>query len=124
MTVEDRSDLSRVRPMKKLCRPKRKTGGRNVQGVITARHRGGGHKRKYRIIDFKRTKDNLPARVETLEYDPNRSCNIAAVCYADGERRYILAPHGLAIDDVIHAIELQNIGISESHFYFQSTRIF
>ncbi len=101
MTAEDRSGLSRVRPPKKLSQPKPKKSGRNFQGVITARHRGGGHKRKYRIIDFRRNKDDIPARVETIEYDPNRSCRIALVCYADGERRYILAPQELAIDDVV-----------------------
>ena len=101
MSAEDRSGLSRVRPLKRLSRPKPKTAGRNFQGIITARHRGGGHKRKYRIIDFARKKDDIPARVETLEYDPNRSCHIARVCYADGERRYILAPHGLVVDDVV-----------------------
>ena len=101
MTAEDRSGLSKVRPPKKLVRPKKKTGGRNFQGVITARHRGGGHKRKYRVIDFRRNKDDIPARVETIEYDPNRSCHIALVCYADGERRYILAPEKLAVGDVV-----------------------
>jgi len=91
----DRSGLSHVRPPKKLSKPQRKTGGRNFQGFITCRHRGGGHKQRYRFIDFMRDKDNIPARVETIEYDPNRSCYISLLCYADGERRYIIAPRGV-----------------------------
>jgi len=101
MSTVDRSGLSHVRPPKKLSHTQRKTGGRNFQGVITCRHHGGGHKQRYRFIDFRRDKDNIPARVETIEYDPNRSCYIALVCYADGERRYILAPHQLAVGDTV-----------------------
>jgi large subunit ribosomal protein L2 len=95
-TVSDFADLTPgVKPEKTLLRPKRKTGGRNNQGRITARHRGGGHKRRYRLIDFRRDKDNVPARVRSVEYDPNRSARIALLHYADGEKRYILAPQGL-----------------------------
>jgi len=101
MSTVDRSDLSRVRPPKKLSYTKRKTSGRNFQGVITTRHRGGGHKKRYRMIDFRRDKDGISARVETIEYDPNRSCYIALVCYTDGERRYILAPYQMAVGDSV-----------------------
>lgn len=78
-------------------------GGRNNTGKMTVRHQGGGHKRQYRIIDFKRTKDNIPARVATIEYDPNRSARIALLNYADGEKRYIIAPHGLKVGDVVYS---------------------
>ena len=87
---------SENRPHKPLLVKHSKTGGRNNRGRISIRHRGGGHKRRYRLIDFRRDKVGIPARVERIEYDPNRSANIALLCYADGERRYILAPHGLA----------------------------
>ena len=88
-------------PYKPLLDGKSKSGGRNNAGRITTRHRGGGHKQRYRIIDFKRNKDDINAQVERLEYDPNRSANIALLKYADGERRYIIAPKGLAPDDVV-----------------------
>lgn len=84
-------------PHKPLLDVKKRSGGRNNKGGVTIWHRGGGHKRRYRVVDFRRDKLGIPARVETLEYDPNRSANLALVCYADGERRYILAPDGLAI---------------------------
>ena len=96
-SVVEYDELAKKRPEKKLCRPLVKKGGRNHQGIITARHRGGGHKRLYRIIDFKRTKDDVAAKVIALEYDPNRTCHIALLEYADGERRYILAPKGLTV---------------------------
>jgi large subunit ribosomal protein L2 len=89
------------KPEKSLLRPLRRTGGRNNQGVTTCRFRGGGHKRMYRIIDFKRRKDDVPATVTHIEYDPNRSCRIALLQYEDGEKRYILAPAGLAAGDVV-----------------------
>ncbi len=92
-------ELSRVKPEKSLLRVLRKTGGRNANGRITARHRGGGHKRHYRIIDFKRDKQGVPASVASIEYDPNRSARIALLHYADGEKRYILAPASLAVGD-------------------------
>ncbi|MCP4690862.1 MAG: 50S ribosomal protein L2 [Desulfobacterales bacterium] len=94
-------EISRVKPEKSLLRPLRKSGGRNANGRITARHRGGGHKRHYRIIDFKRDKIGVPARVATIEYDPNRSARIALLHYADGEKRYILAPVKLAVGDMV-----------------------
>jgi len=95
-SVSDFAELTPgVKPEKSLLAPKRRTGGRNNQGRITARHRGGGHKRMYRLIDFRRNKDGVPARVHSIEYDPNRSARIALLHYVDGEKRYILAPNGL-----------------------------
>lgn len=90
-----------VKPLKALLKPKKRTNGRNNHGHITTRHRGGGHKRRYRIIDFIRDKENIPARVASIEYDPNRSGYIALLHYADGEKRYILAPHGLKEGDTV-----------------------
>ncbi len=95
MTSSDFSEITKDTPEKSLCAPLSKTAGRNNQGKITVRHRGGGAKRKYRIIDFKRNKDGIPATVIGIEYDPNRTANIALICYADGEKAYILAPQGL-----------------------------
>lgn len=95
-SVSDFAELSPgAKPEKALLRPLTKTGGRNNQGKITARHRGGGHKRRYRIVDFRRNKDDVPARVASIQYDPNRSARIALLHYADGEKRYIIAPDGL-----------------------------
>ncbi len=94
-------DLHKGAPYAPLLEKKSKSGGRNNQGRITTRHKGGGHKQHYRVIDFKRNKDNIPARVERLEYDPNRSAHIALVLYADGERRYIIAPRGLKAGDAL-----------------------
>ena len=90
-----------VKPEKNLLLPKKRTNGRNNKGHITCRHKGGGHKRKYRSIDFKRDKENIPAKVASIEYDPNRSAYIALLHYVDGEKRYILAPHGLKAGDVV-----------------------
>lgn len=101
MTVTDFSGLSKVEPEKSLIRVLKKNSGRNNTGRITVRHRGGGNRRKYRVIDFKRNKHGMPATVLTLEYDPNRSAHIALVQYEDGEKRYILAPHLLKVGDVI-----------------------
>ncbi len=101
MSVPDFSEITTDKPYKPLCVPLKKTGGRNNQGRITAWQRGGGNKRLYRIIDFKRDKFGVPATVETIEYDPNRSARIALLKYADGERRYILAPDGLKVGDVL-----------------------
>ena len=103
MTVTDYSCLSKVAPEKSLLAPIKSTAGRNSYGRITVRHRGGGNRRKYRIIDFKRDKQGMNATVLTLEYDPNRSAFIALVQYEDGEKRYIIAPNGLAVGDVIRA---------------------
>lgn len=88
-------------PEKSLLKPMKKSGGRNSSGKMTMRHRGGGHKRKYRIIDFKRDKDSVPAKVVSIQYDPNRSARIALLAYADGEKRYILAPNGLAVGQTL-----------------------
>lgn len=97
MTVSTFEEITTDKPEKSLTAPLKKKAGRNNQGRITTRHHGGGHKRKYRIIDFKRNKDGIPGRVATIEYDPNRSANIALIHYADGEKRYILAPKGLEV---------------------------
>ena len=88
---------------KSLLRPLKKTGGRNARGRVTSRHRGGGHKRHYRVIDFKRDKIGIPARVATIEYDPNRTARIALLHYADGEKRYILAPQRLKVNDIVES---------------------
>ncbi len=101
MTVVDYSGLSKVAPEKKLLTTIKKKSGRNNTGRITVRHKGGGNRRKYRIIDFKRDKSGMPATVLTLEYDPNRSSHIALVQYEDGEKRYIIAPHTLKVGDVV-----------------------
>ncbi len=101
MSVLDFSEITTDTPEKSLLAPKQKHAGRNNSGKITVRHQGGGVKQKYRIIDFKRNKDGIPATVKTIEYDPNRSANIALVVYADGEKRYILAPKGLTVGTVI-----------------------
>ncbi len=103
MTVTDYSGLSKTGPEKSLLEPMKKKSGRNSYGRITVRHRGGGNRTKYRVIDFKRDKEAMNATVMTLEYDPNRSAFIALVQYEDGEKRYILAPHGLKVGDVVRA---------------------
>jgi large subunit ribosomal protein L2 len=100
-TVSDFSDITASSPEKSLLAPRPRTGGRNAYGRKTSRHRGGGHKRQYRIIDFKRTKDGVPAKVATIEYDPNRTCRIALLHYADGTKAYILAPRGLKVGDSV-----------------------
>jgi len=97
MTVRTFQEITTTEPEKSLLEPLKKKAGRNAQGRITVRHQGGGHKRKYRIIDFKRDKAGVPAKVATIEYDPNRSANIALLHYADGEKRYILAPVGVTV---------------------------
>ena len=103
-SVSDFKELTKgAQPEKSLLRPKKKTGGRNHQGKITARHRGGGHKQQYRLIDFRRNKDGIPAKVDSIQYDPNRSARIALLHYADGEKRYILAPHGLTAGQEIQS---------------------
>lgn len=97
----ERDQLTRKDPEKSLLAPLRKTGGRNNYGRVTARHNGGGHKRKYRIIDWKRDKNGIPAKVVAIEYDPNRSANLALLSYADGVKTYILAPNGIAVGDTV-----------------------
>lgn len=101
MSVSDFAEITTDKPEKSLLAPLKSKGGRNAEGRITARHQGGGHKRKYRIIDFKRNKDGIPAKVASVEYDPNRSARIALLNYADGEKRYILQPAGLKVGDTI-----------------------
>ena len=101
MTVTDYSELSKVAPEKSLLEPVKKHSGRNSNGRITVPHRGGGNRRKYRIIAFKRDKADIPAKVLTLEYDPNRTAHIALVQYEDGEKRYIIAPNGLKVGDTV-----------------------
>lgn len=108
------NELFKGKPLASLVEPLRKTGGRNNLGRITTRHIGGGHKRSYRLIDFKRNKDGVPATVERLEYDPNRSANIALLCYADGERRYILAPKGLEVGAKIQSGENSEIKVGNT----------
>ncbi len=102
-SVNDYSELTAKKPEKTLCRRIKKSGGRNHHGVTTSRFRGGGARRIYRIIDFKRNKDGMPAKVMTIEYDPNRNCFISLVQYEDGEKRYILAPLGIRVGDVIES---------------------
>jgi len=113
-TVPSFEEITSTVPEKSLLRPLRKRGGRNNKGRITARHRGGGHKRHYRIVDFKRNKFNIPARVASIEYDPNRSAYIALLHYIDGEKRYILAPDGLKVDDNLMSGENADIRTGNS----------
>ena len=103
VTVSTFEEITATEPEKSLLEPLHSKGGRNASGRITVRHRGGGHKRKYRIIDFKRDKDGIPAKVSTIEYDPNRSARIALLSYADGEKRYILAPVGLKVGQKVES---------------------
>ena len=102
-TVSDFSEITKSTPEKTLLAPRPRTGGRNAYGRKTARHRGGGHKRQYRVIDFKRNKDNVVAKVVAIEYDPNRTCRIALLHYLDGEKAYILAPKGLEVGDRVES---------------------
>ena len=122
MSVSAFEEITCTTPEKSLLAPLKKSGGRNAHGRITVRHIGGGNKRKYRIIDFKRNKDDVPAKVATIEYDPNRTANIALLHYADGEKRYILAPLGLKVGDTVvsgehadikpgNALEIKNIPV-------------
>ena len=124
MSFIDFKDVTKDKPEKKLLAPYTRISGRNNQGRITTRHRGGGHKKHYRLIDFKRDKDNVPAKVIAIEYDPNRNCRLALLSYQDGEKRYILAPNGLTVNDVLtsgenveqkvgNALPLKNITIGE-----------
>ncbi len=103
MTVLTWDELSKNRPEKSLTTSLKSKAGRNAQGRLTVRHQGGGHKRLYRVIDFKRNKEGIPAKVASLQYDPNRSANIALLHYADGAKAYIVAPHGLKVGDVVEA---------------------
>jgi len=109
LTVSTFEEITKKEPEKSLLVPLKKNAGRNSQGKITVRHRGGGEKRKYRIIDFKRDKDNIPAKVAAIEYDPNRTANIALLHYADGEKRYIIEPYKLSVGDTV--ISGENVDI-------------
>ncbi len=109
MTVSAYDEITTTKPERSLLEDQRKSGGRNAQGKITVRHIGGGNRRKYRIIDFKRAKDGIPATVKTIEYDPNRSANIALLQYADGAKTYILAPVGLKVGDTVISGETADI---------------
>ena len=111
MTALTKEEITTSTPEKSLLAPYTKKGGRNNMGQITTRHHGGGHKRKYRVIDFKRNKDGVPGKVATIEYDPNRSANIALINYADGEKRYILAPKGLEVGTVVVSGETTDVKV-------------
>lgn len=114
MTTLDNKELTKVKPEKSLLVTLKKNGGRNNQGRITVRHQGGGEKRKYRIIDFKRDKDGVVGTVASIEYDPNRTSNIALINYADGEKRYIIAPKGLKVGDKVESGENADIKVGNS----------
>jgi large subunit ribosomal protein L2 len=101
----DFEEVTRAQPEKSLLKPLKKSGGRNANGRITSRHRGGGHKRRFRLVDFRRRKDGVPGKVVSIEYDPNRSARIALVCYADGDKRYIIAPEGVRVGTLIESGE-------------------
>jgi len=114
MTVSSFEEITRKTPERSLLEDKKKNAGRNVSGKITVRHQGGGARQKYRIIDFKRNKDNVPAKVFSVEYDPNRSANIALLHYLDGEKRYIIAPLGLKVGDMIVSGETADIKVGNA----------
>ena len=114
MTVSSFEEITRKTPERSLLEDKKKNAGRNVTGKITVRHQGGGARQKYRIIDFKRNKDNVPAKVFSVEYDPNRSANIALLHYLDGEKRYIIAPLGLKVGDLIVSGETADIKVGNA----------
>lgn len=114
MTVSDFAEITKSTPEKSLVVHIKKTAGRNNQGKITVRHIGGGSKKKYRIIDFKRNKDGIPAKVVAIEYDPNRTANIALLSYADGEKRYILAPNGLKVGDTLMSGEHAEVRVGNA----------
>ncbi len=109
MTVADFAEITKAKPEKKLTKTVKRTGGRNNHGHITTRHIGGGHKRRYRLIDWRRDKDGVPAKVASIEYDPNRTSRLALLHYKDGEKRYILAPIGVAVGDVLMSGETVDI---------------
>jgi len=108
-TYDTCEDITQTKPERSLLRPLKKTGGRNVYGRVTCRHRGGGHKRRFRVIDFKRNKVEVPAKVASIEYDPNRSARIALLHYVAGEKRYIVAPQGLQVGDTVVASDTADI---------------
>lgn len=102
-TVSDFAEITKTKPEKSLLQAKKRSSGRNIHGKVTSRHRGGGHKRRYRVVDFRREKDGIPAKVAAIEYDPNRNARIALLHYHDGEKRYILAPVGLKVGTVLES---------------------
>jgi large subunit ribosomal protein L2 len=114
MTVSTFEEITTSVPEKSLLQPLKKRGGRNNQGRLTTRHQGGGHKQMYRVIDFKRTKDDIPAKVASIEYDPNRTANIALLNYADGAKAYILAPYGVQVGDVLISGEKADIKVGNA----------
>ncbi|MDH4121248.1 MAG: 50S ribosomal protein L2 [Deltaproteobacteria bacterium] len=114
MSVSTFEEITSIAPEKSLLEPLPRKGGRNNNGRITTRHQGGGHKRKYRVIDFKRDKTGIPGKVTTVEYDPNRSARISLVVYADGEKRYIISPEGLKVGDSILASETADIKVGNA----------
>jgi len=114
MSVLVYDEITKKEPERSLVEILPNKAGRNMQGRLTSRHRGGGHKRKYRIIDFKRDKDGIPAKVAAIEYDPNRTANIALLHYADGEKRYILAPYGLKVGDLVESGENADIKVGNA----------
>lgn len=114
MSLFDFSDITTDKPEKSLLKPQKRNAGRNNQGRITVRHRGGGHKRKYRVVDFKRDKFDVPGTIKTIEYDPNRNCRISLVQYADGEKRYILTPHGIKVGDQVMSGEKAEIQVGNA----------
>lgn len=114
MTVSTFEEITKSTPERALTVTLKKHSGRNVRGKITVRHRGGGYRPKYRIIDFKRTKDGIPGKVTAIEYDPNRSANIALICYADGEKRYIIAPNKLFVGDIIESGAASDIKVGNT----------
>jgi large subunit ribosomal protein L2 len=113
-TVSDFAEITKSEPEKSLTRALKRKAGRNNHGHVTTRHKGGGHKRRYRLIDFKRNKDGIPARVAGIEYDPNRSANIALLFYADGEKRYIISPVGVQVNDMLMSGEEAEIKVGNS----------
>src|SRR3972149_5874715 len=113
-SVSSFDEITRLKPEKSLIAPLKKSGGRTSDGHVTARHRGGGHKRRYRVIDFKRDKAGVPAKVTSIEYDPNRSARIALLHYADGEKRYIVSPEGLKVGETLESGENAEIKIGNA----------
>ena len=114
MSVSDFDTVTTDKPLKSLTKPNPKRAGRNSYGRITTRHQGGGHKQRYRVIDFRRNKDSVPAKVATIEYDPNRSARIALLHYLDGEKRYIIAPEGLKVGDMLESGEKADIKVGNA----------
>ena len=113
-TVSDFAEITRTKPEKRLLEPQKRSSGRNIHGRITSRHRGGGHKRRYRVVDFRRNKDAIPAKVAAIEYDPNRNARLALLNYYDGEKRYILAPVGVKVGTVLESGPKAEIRVGNS----------